>query len=66
MEITPEMLRCCSRVVGLGNHDFGNSSDFWLGLQKEYDLRKARGELGERMEQEVRPMFGVGASIRHL
>lgn len=35
---------------------FGNSPDFWLGLQKEYDLRRAREELGERIEHEVRPL----------
>ncbi len=35
---------------------FGNSPDFWLGLQKEYDLRHARAELGERIEHEVRPL----------
>ena len=35
---------------------FGNSPDFWLGMQKEYDLRKARQDLGERIEQEVRPL----------
>lgn len=28
---------------------FGNSPDFWLGLQKEYDLRKAREELAQRI-----------------
>jgi len=35
---------------------FGNSPDFWLGLQKEYDLRRARKELGERIDHEVRPL----------
>lgn len=35
---------------------FGNSPDFWLGLQKEYDLRRAREELGERIEHEVHPL----------
>lgn len=35
---------------------FGNSPDFWLGLQKEYDLRRAREELGDRIEQEVHPL----------
>lgn len=35
---------------------FGNSPDFWLGLQKEYDLRRAREELGQRIEHEVHPL----------
>ncbi|MCC5839146.1 MAG: HigA family addiction module antidote protein [Opitutales bacterium] len=35
---------------------FGNSPDFWLGLQKEYDLRRAREELGERIDHEVQPL----------
>lgn len=35
---------------------FGTSAEFWLGLQKEYDLRKARAELGEAIEREVAPL----------
>jgi addiction module HigA family antidote len=35
---------------------FGNSAEFWLGLQKEYDLRKARQELGSTIEREVAPL----------
>ena len=35
---------------------FGTSAEFWLGLQKEYALRKARAKLGARIEREVRPM----------
>jgi addiction module HigA family antidote len=35
---------------------FGNSAEFWLGLQKEYDLRKARAELGAAIEEEVAPL----------
>jgi len=34
---------------------FGNSPEFWLGLQKEYHLRHVSVELGERIEREVRP-----------
>lgn len=34
---------------------FGTSADLWLGLQVEYDLRAARGELAERIEQDVQP-----------
>ncbi|MGK0177045.1 MAG: addiction module HigA family antidote [Lentimonas sp.] len=35
---------------------FGTSADFWLGLQKEYDLRKARAEFGQQIEKEVHPL----------
>jgi addiction module HigA family antidote len=35
---------------------FGNSAEFWLGLQKEYDLRKVRSESGSRIEKEVVPL----------
>lgn len=35
---------------------FGNSPDFWLGLQQAYDLRRTREELGARIETEVRPL----------
>jgi addiction module HigA family antidote len=35
---------------------FGNSAEFWLGLQKEYDLRKARKELGSQIEKEITPL----------
>jgi addiction module HigA family antidote len=35
---------------------FGTSAEFWLGLQKEYDLRKARQELGATIDREVAPL----------
>lgn len=35
---------------------FGNSAEFWLGLQKEYDLRQAREELEEVIASEVQPL----------
>jgi addiction module HigA family antidote len=35
---------------------FGNSPQFWLGLQSQYDLDVAADALGERLEREVRPM----------
>ncbi len=38
---------------------FGNSAQFWLGLQMDYDLRLARYRLGERLDEEVRPMAGA-------
>ncbi len=33
---------------------FGNSADFWLGLQMDYDLDCARIEVGTSIEKEVR------------
>ena len=30
---------------------FGTSADFWLGLQKEHDLRRAQAELGPKIER---------------
>jgi addiction module HigA family antidote len=36
---------------------FGTSAEFWLGLQKEYDLRKARAESGTIIEREVVPLI---------
>jgi addiction module HigA family antidote len=33
---------------------FGISSEFWLGLQAQYDLDVAADELGDRLEKEVR------------
>jgi addiction module HigA family antidote len=33
---------------------FGNSASFWLGLQMDYDLEKARDELEQRINREVR------------
>jgi plasmid maintenance system antidote protein VapI len=34
---------------------FGTSAEFWIGLQKEYDLRKARAEAGAMIESQVAP-----------
>lgn len=33
---------------------FGTSSEFWTGLQAQYDLDVAADALGERLEKEVR------------
>jgi len=33
---------------------FGNSADFWLGLQMDYDLDCARIDIGSSIEKEVR------------
>ena len=35
---------------------FGNSPQFWLGLQTQYDLEIAEDLLGKRLEREVRPL----------
>jgi len=32
---------------------FGNSAEFWLGLQTDYDLDVAQDELAEQIEREV-------------
>ena len=34
---------------------FGNSPQFWLGLQSQYDLDIAEDLLGKRLDREVRP-----------
>jgi addiction module HigA family antidote len=33
---------------------FGNSADFWLGIQMDYDLDSARIDTGAAIEREVR------------
>ena len=47
--VTPDTALCLSRY-------FGPNDEFWLGLQKEYDLRKAREKLGADIEDEVTPL----------
>lgn len=42
-------------AVRLGRF-FGNGADFWMGLQAQYDIAKARKALGSRLEREVRPL----------
>ena len=34
---------------------FGNSPQFWLGLQTQYDLGVTEDQLGKRLDREVRP-----------
>jgi addiction module HigA family antidote len=46
--ITPET------ALRLGRY-FGTSPDLWLGLQTEYDLRKAERTIGDRIAVEVQP-----------
>ena len=38
---------------------FGNSPQFWMGLQTQYDLDVAEDQLGRRLEREVRPLAMV-------
>ncbi len=33
----------------------GTSAEFWLGLQSDYELEKAKDELAARIEREVNP-----------
>lgn len=35
---------------------FGNSPQFWMGLQVQYDLDVAEDTLGARLDREVRPL----------
>jgi len=39
---------------------FGTSAEFWIGLQKDYDMRKARVELEPKIRKEVVPL-GLGS-----
>jgi addiction module HigA family antidote len=35
---------------------FGNSAQFWMGLQTQYDLDVTEDQLGKRLDREVRPL----------
>ncbi|MCK6584502.1 MAG: HigA family addiction module antidote protein [Anaerolineales bacterium] len=39
---------------------FGNSPQFWMGLQAQYDLDVAEDQLGSRLDREVRPLATAG------
>ena len=39
---------------------FGNSPQFWLGLQTQYDLDITEDRLGKRLDREVRPLAMPG------
>jgi len=39
---------------------FGNSPQFWMGLQTQYDLDVAEDQLGKRLDREVRPYAMAG------
>ncbi len=34
---------------------FGNSAQFWLNLQVQYDLRREKRRLADRLHQEITP-----------
>jgi addiction module HigA family antidote len=38
---------------------FGTSAEFWLGLQKDYELDVAIDALGHRIEREVRTLESI-------
>ena len=35
---------------------FGTTAQFWLNLQSSFDLKLAAGELGRKIDREVRPL----------
>jgi addiction module HigA family antidote len=35
---------------------FGTTPGFWLGLQQEFDLRKAHKELGKTIDSQITPL----------
>lgn len=37
---------------------FETSAELWLGLQVEYDLRKAKADIGKQVDREVRVAAG--------
>jgi len=39
---------------------FGNSPQFWLGLQSDYDLDIAADLLGDRLDHEVKKKVAIG------
>lgn len=54
-----EIIACRRSVTAdtalrLGRY-FGTTAQFWMNLQADYDLRKAVIDLGDKLEQEVKP-----------
>lgn len=54
-------IHICSQFSGNGEVHYGESSgttsaEFWLGLRKEYELRKARREMEPRIGKDVVPL----------
>ncbi len=46
------------------SHFFGNSAEFWLGLQMEYDLRRLKESRARAIEEEVVPLKGKTHRLR--
>lgn len=40
---------------------FGTTAQFWLNLQSSYDLKQAESEIGQRINEEVRPLERMAA-----
>ena len=36
---------------------FGNSAEFWLGLQADYDLKITCREIGKKLKQDITPLL---------
>lgn len=47
--ITPDTALRLSRY-------FGTSAEFWIGLQQEFDLRKAKAQSGKEIESQIKPL----------
>lgn len=41
-------------ALRLGRY-FGTTPEFWLNMQRDFELEQAREALGERLEREVQP-----------
>jgi len=35
---------------------FGTTAQFWLNLQSSFDLKKVAGEMGKKIDREIRPL----------
>jgi len=46
-------------ALRLGRY-FGMSAEFWLGVQEQYDLDRARADLKRRLDREVTPFRAAG------
>jgi len=45
---------CADTALRLARY-LGTSAEFWLGLQSDHDLEKAKDELAPKIEREVQP-----------
>ena len=54
----PKNLKATREVLDLAlrlARYLGTSAEFWLGLQSDYDLEKAKDELATKIAREVQP-----------